>query len=55
MLLKLTSLGMNGSAVQWFRSYLTMRTQSVCRKGVLSDPQPIYLSGSTRVAYWARY
>ena len=55
MLLKLTSLGMNGSAVQWFRSYLTMRTQSVCRKGVLSDPQLIYLSGSTRVAYWARY
>ena len=27
---KLTSLGLNRSAVQWFRSYLTMRTQSVC-------------------------
>ena len=55
MLLKLTSLGMNRSAVQWFRSYLTMRTQSVFRKGVLSEPQPIYLSVSTRVAYWACY
>ena len=41
MLDKLTSLGMNRSAVQWFRSYLTMRTQSVCTKGVVSEPQPI--------------
>ena len=31
---------MNRSAVQWFRSYLTMRTQSVCTNGVLSEPQP---------------
>ena len=41
MLDKLTSLGMNRSAVQWFRSYLTVRTQSVCTNGVLSEPQPI--------------
>ena len=38
---KLTSLEMNRSAVQWFRSYLTVRTQRVCTNGVLSDPQPI--------------
>ena len=41
MLDKLTSLGMNRSTVQWFRSYLTMRTQSVCTNGVVSEPQPI--------------
>ena len=41
MLEKLTSLGINHSAVQWFRSYLTMRTQSVCTNGILSKPQPI--------------
>ena len=38
---KLTSSGMNRSAVQWFRSYLTVRTQRVCTNGVLSEPQPI--------------
>ena len=41
MLDKLNSLGMNHSAVQWFRSYLTMCTQSVCTNGVSSEPQPI--------------
>ena len=41
MLDKLNSLGMNRSAVQWFRSYLTMCTQSVCTNGVSSEPQPI--------------
>ena len=41
MLDKLTSIGLNRSAVQWFRSYLTMRSQSVCTNGVLSDPMPI--------------
>ena len=41
MLDKLTLLGLNRSAVQWFRSYLTMRTQSVCTNGVLTEPQPI--------------
>ena len=41
MLDKLTSPGMNRSAVQWFRSYLAMRTQSVCTNGVVSEPQPI--------------
>ena len=50
MLDKLTSLGLNRSAVQWFRSYLTMRTQSVCTNGVLSEPQPISF-GVPRVAY----
>ena len=32
---------MNRSAVQWFRSYLTTRTQSVCVNGLLSEPQSI--------------
>ena len=41
MLDKLAFLGMNRSAVQWFRSYLTTRTQSVCVNGLLSEPQPI--------------
>ena len=41
MLDKSNSLGMNRSAVQWFRSYLTMRTQSVCTNVALSEPQPI--------------
>ena len=41
MLDKLTSLGLNRSAVQLFRSYLIMRTQSVCTNGVLSEPQSI--------------
>ena len=41
MLDKLTSPGMNRSAVQWFRSYLAVRTQSVCTNGVVSEPQPI--------------
>ena len=53
MLNKLTSLGMNRSAVQWFRSYLNMRTQSVCTNGVLSEPQPLSF-GVPRVAYLAR-
>ena len=41
MLDKLAFLGMNRSAVQWFRSYLTTRTQSICVNGLLSQPQPI--------------
>ena len=36
-----TLLGMNRPAVQWFRSYLTMCTQSVCTNGVLSEPKPL--------------
>ena len=32
---------MNRSAVQWLRSYVTMRTQSVCTNGVLSEPRTI--------------
>ena len=40
MLDKLALLGMNRSAVQWFRSYLTTRTQSVCVNGLLSVPIP---------------
>ena len=50
MLDKLTSLGMNRSAVQWFRSYLTMRIQSVVLMGSCLSPS-LYLSGSPRVAY----
>lgn len=41
MLDKLALLGINRSAVQWFRSYLTRRTQSVCVNGLLCGPQPI--------------
>ena len=54
MLDKLTSLGMNRSAVQWFRSYLTMRIQSVALMGSCLSPS-LYLSGSPRVAYVALY
>ena len=54
MLDKLTSLGMNRSAVQWFRSYLTMRIQSVALMGSCLSPS-LYLSGSPRVAYLALY
>ena len=43
MLDKLTSFGMNRSAVQWLRSYLTMLIQSVCTNGVLSETQLISL------------
>ena len=41
MLNKLQDLGFSGSAVVWFRSYLTDRSQSVCTDGVVSDPQSI--------------
>ena len=41
MLDKLALLGMNRFAVQWFRSYLTTRTQCVCVNRLLSEPQPI--------------
>ena len=54
MLDRLTSLGMNRSAVQWFRSYLTMRTQSVALMGSCLSPS-LHLSGSPRVAYLARH
>ena len=54
MLDKLTSLGMNRSAVQWFRSYLTMRIQSVALMGSCLSPS-LYLSGSPRVAHLALY
>ena len=54
MLDKLRSLGMNRSAVQWFRSYLTMRTQSVCLMESCLSPS-LYLSWSVRVAYLALY
>ena len=54
MLDKLTSLGMNRSAVQWFRSYLTMRIQSVALMGSCLSPS-LNLSGSPRVAYLALY
>ena len=38
---KLSSFGFNRSALQWFTSYLTNRTQSVCVNGVVSDSQTI--------------
>ena len=36
---KLSNFGFNRSAVQWFSSYLTHRTQSVCINGVTSEPR----------------
>ena len=41
MLTKLKDLGFSDAAVNWFRAYLSNRTQSVCVNGVVSDPQPI--------------
>ena len=41
MLMKLTSMGFDDSAVIWFRAYLTNISQSVKVNGVVSDPQPI--------------
>lgn len=41
MLHKLLSLGSSDSAVVWFKSYLSNRTQSICVNGVLSEPQSI--------------
>jgi len=32
-----TSYGINGSALQWFRSYLVGRTQLVCRGATISS------------------
>ena len=41
MLDKLSDFGFNRSALQWFSSYLTGRTQSICVNGVTSEPMPI--------------
>lgn len=42
MLHELTSLGMNRSVVEWFRSYLTKQTpKSVCTDEATSAPQSI--------------
>ena len=38
---KLSLFGFNLSAVQWFLSYLTDRTQSVSVNGTISEPMPI--------------
>ena len=38
---KLASLGFSKASVQWFKAYLTDRTQSVVVNGSTSDPQPI--------------
>lgn len=54
MLDKLTVLGFNRSAIQWFRSYLTTRTQSVNVNGVLSEPQTINF-GVPQAAFGVRY
>lgn len=50
MLDKLTALGMNRSAVQWFRSYLTMRTQvsATMELRLRHNPYPL---GILRLAY----
>ena len=41
LLAKLTSFGVAGIEHQWFRSYLTGRSQSVSVDGHLSDPLPV--------------
>ena len=38
---KLASLGFSKASVQWFKAYLTDRTQSVVVNGSTSDPQSI--------------
>ena len=38
---KLSSFHVNLSSLQWFKAYLTDRTQSICVNGVISEPQPI--------------
>ena len=38
---KLSSFHFKLSALQWFKAYLTDRTQSICVNGVISEPQPI--------------
>ena len=41
---KLAHLGVRGSALKWFQSYLSGRSQRVLIDGVLSDPQTIDIS-----------
>mgnify|MGYP001799668177 CR=1 FL=1 len=41
LLLKLSRLGASPSTVNWFRSYLSGRSQFVRIASILSDPQPI--------------
>ena len=41
LLQKLSAVGASPAVVQWFRSYLSARTQSVRIDSVLSDPLPI--------------
>ena len=41
LLQKLSAVGASPAVVQWFRSYLSDRTQSVRIDSVLSDPLPI--------------
>ena len=41
LLRKLSNNGLNQSSIQWFNSYLSNRSQSVCTNGTVSDPEPI--------------
>ena len=41
LLNKLSNVGVSPATVNWFRSYLSNRTQSVRINSTLSDPQPI--------------
>ena len=41
---KLASLGFSKASIQWFKAYLTDRTQSVVVNGSTSDPQSIVWS-----------
>ena len=38
---KLSHYGIRGSGLNWFKSYLSSRTQKVCINGLLSEPQTI--------------
>ena len=51
---KLAHYGIHGTALQWFTSYLTDRSQYVEIEGVSSNILPLY-TGGPRVPYWHRY
>jgi hypothetical protein len=42
LLKKLIAIGINGTPLQWFKSYLTNRSFIVRAEGALSDPHPIF-------------
>ena len=41
LLRKLSNYGFNQSSIQWFNSYLSNQSQSICTNGTVSDPETI--------------